>query len=164
MGFHALADLAHDDDDLFDMSKGMPEDYEPPAYPSGCCFTIKQSDLEQCGAEDGEPGEVMHFSAMAEVTSVFKSEDDCRIELEMMLFAGEDGKFCELQDPQPCICLTGAELEKMDLDGDCERGDLIHLQGSAKMVSHSSSEWGGEVCSMQIVQLSFAEDESTEEG
>ena len=161
MAFHSLASLAHDDDDLFDLSKGMGEDYEPPEYPGGCCFTIKTSDLEACGAEDGEPGDVMHFSAMAEVTSVFKSEDGCRIELELMLFAGEDGQFCELSDPKPCICLTAPELEKMDLEPDGAMGDLIHLFGSAKLTSCSSSEWG-EVCTMQVTDLTF-EDESTEE-
>ena len=162
MAFRALHSLRHDDDDLYDMSKGMPEDWDLPEYPGGCCFTIKTSDLEACGAENGTPGDVMHFSAMACVTSVFKSETGCRIELEVMLFAGEDGKFCELSDPKPCICLTAPEIEKMDLDADCALGDLIHLMGTARLTSCSSSDWG-EVCTMQITDLAFAEDESNEQ-
>jgi hypothetical protein len=59
----------------------------------------------------------MRFAAMGEVTSVFKGMKDCRIEIELQQFAGEDGKFFDLSEPCS-ICFTNAELEKMDLEAD----------------------------------------------
>lgn len=160
MAMHNMADMAHNDEQLYDMSKGMPSTYEPPEYPSGLCFSLPESDLEQAGALSGEPGDTMRFSAMGEVTSIFKGIKDTRIELQLGEFAGEDGKFFELSEPA-YICLCGAELEKMGLDADCERGDTIHLIGTARMESSSSTEWGGERCSLQVTELTF-EDESQE--
>ena len=163
MAFRQVHSLAHDDDDMYDMSKGMGPDYEPPEYPGGCQFSMKCEDLERAGCEDGHLGDVCNFSAMCEVTSVIKSlKGGCRIELEMQMFAGEDGEFFEVSDPCPYLCLTDKELGKMDLDDDCERGDLIHLMGEARVESTSSTEYGGEMCCLQITQLGFAENESSE--
>lgn len=162
MALRKYADLAHDDDQMYDLSKGMGKDYDPPAYPGGLKFSIAQADLERAGEGMGEMGATMHFSAMAECTSVFRHVDDgCRCELQILLFAGEDGKFFEPTMPA-CICLCGPEFEKMDLDDDCERGDLIHLQGNARLESSSSTEWGGDMVTFQITEMTFAEDESTE--
>lgn len=161
MALRQLHDMAHDDDRLYDLSKGMPDDYEPPEYPGGLCFSLTKEDLAKAGADGGEPGATMRFSAMGEVTSIFKGIDDCRIELEITQFAGEDGKFFEPSQPG-CICLCGPELEKMDLEADCERGDLIHLIGTARMESSSSTEWGGDMVCLQITELTYAEDESQE--
>lgn len=159
MAFHKFASLAHDDDQLYDLAKGMGKDYEPPEYPSACQFTLSREDLEQAGADMGDPGETMKFSAMGEVTSIHKDMDGCRIELQLGEFAGEDGKFFDLSTPS-YICLCGPELEKMDLDSDCERGDTIHLIGMARLERSSSTEFADQV-TLQITDLTF-EDESTE--
>lgn len=48
--------------------------------------------------------------------------------------------------PQPtypyglCICLCQDELDKLDLDKDCEPGDMIHLQCLAKVTSVSKND------------------------
>jgi len=165
----ALQSLQHDDEDRYDLEKGMPDDWEAPDYPSGCCFSISKADLAKAGCEDGEPGDTCRFSAMGEVTSIFKSVDSCRIEIELQQFAGEDGKFFELDQGgdnafpgNPSIYLCQRELEKMGLEADCERGDLIHLVGTARMESASSTEYGGDMHCLQITELSAAEDESDE--
>lgn len=160
MALRNLASMAHTDDQIYDMSKGMPRDWEPPEYPSGLCLCITKEDLAEAGGEGGEPGHTMRFSAMGEVTSVFKSMDDCRIELEIKQFAGEDGKFFDLSQ-SAYVCLCGPEMEKMDLDDDCERGDTIHLIGAVQMQSMSSTEYGGDMVTLQITDLTF-EDESAE--
>lgn len=155
-----LHDMSNSEDQLYELSKGMPDSWMPPEYPSGLCFSLTQDDLERAGAESGEPGASMRFSAMGEVTSIFKGIDTCRIELQIGEFAGDDGKFFDLENPA-YICLCQDELEKMDLDDDCERGDLIHLIGTARLESLSDTEYGGQMCSLQVVELSF-EDESAE--
>jgi hypothetical protein len=157
MAFAALKPLAYTDDELYDRPSTT---FEPPEYPPGCIFSLPCSDLEKAGCEGGEPGETCRFSAMGEVTSVFKGREDCRIEIELTMFAGEDGKFFELSEPAN-ICLCGPELEKMELEADCERGDLIHLIGEARLESQSSTEYGGERCQLQITHLD-CEDESDE--
>lgn len=151
--------MAHDDEQLFDLSKGMGKDYEPPEYPGGLCFSISREDLERVGGEGGEPGHTMSFSAMGEVTSIFKNMDGARIELQVGELAGEDGKFFDLDQPA-YLCLCGPELEKMDLDADCERGDTIHLIGMARLESSASTEYA-DMVTLQVTDLTF-EDESTE--
>ena len=161
MALRQFHDMSHDDEQLYELSKGMPDDYEPPEYPNSLQFTISQKDLERAGADGGDIGDTMRFSALAEVTSIFKGMDHCRIELQIDEFAGEDGKFFDPSFPG-CICLCDPELEKLGLEADCERGDMIHLIGSARLESSSSTEWGGDMVTMQITELTYAEDESTE--
>lgn len=160
MAWASLVSLAHDDEDKYDLGKGMPDSWEAPDYPTGCSFSLSAADLAKAKAEGGEPGDSMRFSAMGEATSIFKSLDGCRIEIEIGSFAGDDGKFFELES-STCICLTQSELEKMDLDAGCERGDTIHLIGTARMESASSTEYGGDRVCLQITELTF-EDESEE--
>lgn len=160
MALRSFTSLAHDDDDLYDLSKGMPKDYEPPEYPPGCCLNIAKEDLERSGAEDGELGDTMRFSAMGEVTSIYKAIDNCRIELQIGEFAGEDGKFFDLSQPT-YMCLCERELDKMGLEPDCERGDMLHLIGTARMDSASSTEYGGDMVCLQIAEMTW-EDESVE--
>jgi hypothetical protein len=160
MAFASLKSLAYNDEDHFEHLRKMTNGPELPEYPPGLCFSVPLSDLEAVGAEDGDPDDTMRFSAMGEVTNVFKGREDCRIELRLTEFAGEDGKFCELSVP-PCICLCGPELEKMELEADCERGDTIHLIGTVRLESVSDSEYGGEMACLQITELT-CEDESTE--
>jgi len=168
MALRQLQDMRHDDETLYDLAKGMPRDWEPPEYPQGLSFQISEEDLAKAAAEDGEPGDTMRFSAMGEVTSIFKGIDNCRIELKLTQFAGEDGQFFDLDDGGPAawlgapsICLCGPELEKLGLEADCERGDMLHLIGTARLDSSSSTEHGGDMHTLQIVEMT-CEDESEE--
>lgn len=166
MALRQLHSVAHDDDDLWDMSKGMPSGYEPPEFPPGLIFGLNARDLAAISDGDMEPGATMRFAAMGEVTSVHKSVDCCRIELCVDEFADEDGHFKELDQPAH-ICLCERELEKMDLDTkhedgtEIELGDTIHLVGTARLETVSSSEWG-EGVTLQIVELGYIENESQE--
>lgn len=161
MALRKMADMAHDDETLFDMSKGMPFDWTPPEYPSGLQFCVSKADLAKAGGESIEPDASMRFSAMGVVTSVLNGREDCRVEIELTQFAGEDGQFADLANPAP-ICLCGPELERMDLEADCECGDTIHLIGTARVEHVSSDEFSGERVMLQITELTYAEDESDE--
>ena len=160
MALRQMHSMAHSDDELYDLAKGTSPDYEPPEYPGGLCMTLAAADLAEAGYAAGEPGDTCRFSAMGEVTSIFQSADACQIELQIGEFAGEDGKFFDLTQPG-YICLCGPQCEKMDLDTDCERGDTLHLIGTARIESCSSNEYAGETCSLQITELTF-ENESDE--
>lgn len=65
-----------------------------------------------------------------------------------------------------CLSLGPDEMEKLDLDGDCQVGDLLHFTAMAKVtsVSMSDSEYSGPNCriELQIQQMGVPEDESTE--
>jgi hypothetical protein len=166
----ALRDLELDDEEKWDLGKDLPEGSEPPDYPSGLTLTLSEGDLERVGCCEGEPGDTTRFAAMGEVTAVHQSEDDARVELQIGEFAGEDGKFIELEHPA-YICLTHRELGKMSLDCDCEVGDLIHLIGEAKLVSISRMKGFAmdeddepdpiNMATLQVTHLGF-EDESSE--
>ena len=168
MAMRNYVDMAHDDEQLYELSKDMPDDYDPPEYPSGLCFTVPVSVLEQVEAEGGDPGDTMRFAVMAEVTSVFRSMDDCRVELRITDFAGENGQFVDLDDDDempwmsPSLCLCAAELDKLGLEADCELGDTIHLMGTVRLESLSNDGFSGERARLQIVELTYAEDESGE--
>lgn len=153
-------DLEYSDDEKYDRMRGMPDGYEPPDYPQNLCFQISKEDLAKAGAEGGNIDDEMHFAAMGEVTSTFKGREDCRIELEITEFAGQDGKFFDLSQPMH-ICLCGQELEKIELSDNAERGDLIHLIGKARLESMSSNEYAGDMACLQITALTY-EDESAE--
>lgn len=173
MGFRAdPISLEYDDEDLYDQRH--PE-YEPPAYPYGCRFDIDEGDLQKAAGEKGKPGEVMNFSAMAEVTSVRAGKNDCRVELQIKQFAGEDGKLFDIEQPKKnegelswygsnfgCICLCGPELDKMGLEADCDLGDTIHLTGEVCLEGLSRTEARGDVATLQITKLAF-EDEGDEQ-
>jgi len=64
-----------------------------------------------------------------------------------------------------CICLTERELEKLDLDGDCEVGDVIDLRAFAAVTSVSKSEGpDGPKCRIELqIQKLAVENEMTEE-
>ena len=167
MAMRNLTSMAHSDEALYDLSKGREKDYEPPEYPSGLCFSIPQSVLEEAGADDGEPDDTMRFSVMAKVTSVFRGRDDSRVEMRVMQFAGEDGKFIDVGDDDdmpwmcPSICLCGPDLEKLELEADCELSDMLHLIGTVRLESLSNDGFSGERALLQIVELAV-EDESAE--
>lgn len=158
MGWAGLKSVEYSDEEKYDRMAGP--SMEPPDYPPGLCFMICKDDLVKAGAEGGEPNDTMRFSAMGEVTSVFQGREDCRIEVSLNEFAGEDGKFFDLACPA-CICLCGPELEKIELSGNAERGDMIHVIGTARLESMSSTEWGGDMATLQVVEMTY-EDESEE--
>lgn len=160
MALHKMADMRHDDDQLYDMSKGMPFDWSPPEYPGGLQFCISKADLEKAGGANAELDASMRFAAMGIVTSVMNGRDNCRVEIELTQFAGEDGQFADLENPAS-ICLCGPELERMDLEADCERGDTIHLIGTVRVESTMSNEFMGDCATLQVTELTF-EDESDE--
>jgi hypothetical protein len=62
------------------------------------------------------------------------------------------------------ICLTEAELEKLDLEDECEVGDMVHLFCMAKVTSVSKEDsGGGPRCRIELSITDMAvEDEDTE--
>lgn len=65
-----------------------------------------------------------------------------------------------------CICLTEAELEKLDLDDSAEVGDYLHGRFMARVTSVSKNDHGGGAkcrIEMSLVALSIDENESTED-
>jgi hypothetical protein len=168
MAMSRFVDMAHDDEQLYELSKGMPDDWEPPEYPCGLCFMLPASVLEQVEADGGDPGDTMRFGLMAKVTSVFRSMDDCRVELRVTDFAGEDGQFVDLDDDDdmpwmaPSLCLCAADLDKLGLEADCDLGDTIHLVGTVRLESLSNDGFSGEQARLQITELTYAGDESAE--
>jgi hypothetical protein len=161
MALRQLKSVAYDDEELYDRSRGMLPDYDPPEYPCGLCFCVSKADLEKAGGEGGEPGATMRFSAMGEVTNTFQGIKDCRIEVELTQFAGEDGKFFDLEKPAN-ICFQGPELEKVEMSDNAERGDMVHLIGEARLESITDSEYADcPMASLQIISMTY-EDESAE--
>jgi hypothetical protein len=161
MALRDLKSLAYDDEELWDHSKGVPDNYEPPEYPPGMCFCISKADLEKAGGNDAAPNQTMRFSAMGEVTSTFVGREDCRIEVELSQFAGEDGKFFDLSMPVH-ICFQSPELAKVEMSDNAETGDMVHLIGEARVESVSDSQFSeGPMVSLQITQMNY-EDESEE--
>ncbi len=160
MAFRASApSMAYDDYERYQRSGRGAAEPEAPEYPINLQFMLTSEDLEKAEADDGEPGDMMRFAAMGTVSSVTKDMDDCRIELELTEFAGDDGKFFDLSQPAH-ICLCGPELEKMELEADCERGDMIHLIGTVRLERTHDHEFDSGA-TLQIVELTF-EDESSE--
>lgn len=157
MTYNSPKDMALTDDQILDHLMGS--EGKVPDYPSSLMFSLDKATLETIGVAGIKPDDNMRFACMGEVTSIYASREDCRIELEVNEFAGPDGKFQDLERPAH-LCLCGPELEKMDLDPDAERGDLIHLIGTARMESMMDSEFGDNAC-FQITELTF-EDESSE--
>ena len=167
---HTPVSIEFTDDEKLDRMR--PFDWSPtpeaPDYPGGCCFSVAEADLEKIGCEGGEPGDTCDFAAMATVTHCMNGLKGSRIELEITELAGEDGKFVTLSAPAS-ISLCDPELEKMDLDADCEVGDMIHLIGTMRLESVARSRGlpeigldGMETATLQIVALTYLEDESTE--
>ena len=66
--------------------------------------------------------------------------------------------------PGLCLCLTHEELAKLDLDDDCEVGDLIHLFAMAEVTAVSKNDRGsGKECRIELAVVAMrVENESTE--
>lgn len=66
-----------------------------------------------------------------------------------------------------CISLTHDELEKLDLDDECEVGDILHIVAMARVTSVSKNETtSGQNCriELQIFDIETMENENTEYG
>lgn len=64
-----------------------------------------------------------------------------------------------------CISLTHDELEKLDLDDECEVGDILHMVAMARVTSVSKNETtNGQNCriELQIFDIETLEDENKE--
>jgi hypothetical protein len=66
--------------------------------------------------------------------------------------------------PGLCLCLTERELEKLDLDDDCEVGDTIHLFALCRVTSKSKRDTGsGAECRIELaIDEMEVEDEDLE--
>ncbi len=60
-----------------------------------------------------------------------------------------------------CISLTHEELDKLDLEDDCEIGDLLHMVCMARVKSVNKNESGCRI-EMEIFDIETLEDENTE--
>lgn len=69
--------------------------------------------------------------------------------------------------PGLCICLTGRELEKLDLEADCEIGDMIDIRCFARVTSVSKragADAGDDDCRVELQITDMAlENEMTED-
>lgn len=153
-----MASLEYTDEEKFD--RMFPEMPEPEIYPSGLMLMIDKADLGKLCDGECAPGMTLRFAAMGTATSVYRDSDSVRIEVELGQMAGENGQFAEMDRP-PSICLCGPEMEKLDLAEECERGDMIHIIGSARVQSVSSPSYGGDMVGLQITEM-CVEDESEE--
>lgn len=159
-----LRSMRMTDEDHYDWLKsrrglGMPME-EPPEYPPGLCFSIPEQHLEDLDIDDAVPGAVVKFGAMVEATSCHHTEDACRIEASIKMVSIDGGPYVEV-DSGPCICLNENDHEKLDLEQGCERGDLLHLIGMARVSTIRDTEYGGKCVELQITDCRV-EDESTE--
>jgi hypothetical protein len=160
--FRNLRSMELSDDERFDWLDRRSEPMEPPDYPPGMCFTVRESDFGALGVEGVAPGQTVDFAALARATSVSRDMDGCRVEAEIMLLSLGDGEMVELDDMmRPCICLDEGDHERLDLDEECESGDVLHLIGVAQVKSIGDSQWGGKTMCLQIIQA-CVEDEDRE--
>jgi hypothetical protein len=162
----SMRSMAHSDDELYDMAKaraGLGND-DLPEFPLGLRFTVREPSFETLGIDDALPGAAVKFAALARATNVSRRTDGCRIEAEIDMLALDGGKMAELDDTaRPSICLDENDHDRLDLDEDCERGDMLHLIGMARVESVDDTEYGGKAVTLQITHASV-ENEDMEAG
>jgi hypothetical protein len=155
-----LREMGYTDDEMLDHMIGPGA--EMPEFPPGLSFTMDKATLEQIAEGEAAPGAMLNFAAMGTVLSVTRDRrEGCRIELELTMFAGPDGKF-EALEGAPSICLCDGECEKLDLDDSCEKGDLLHLMGMARVERTNDPQFGDGTVTMQVTHLACVENESEE--
>lgn len=92
--FRAMKDMARTTEEKVEaMMPTVPADM--PDYPYGLCISLTEAELEKLGLDDEcEVGDMIHLFAMAQVTSVSKTQNDggncCRIELQVTHLGCED--------------------------------------------------------------------------
>jgi hypothetical protein len=162
--FRPLKSLQLDDEDQYDWLKKqrLGPAIDPPEYPPGMCFTVYEPHFEALGIGECNPGESVKFAAMVRATSVMRNTEGCRIEAEIDFLSLGDGQLVELADGvRPSISLDENDHERLDIEEDCQRGDLLHLIGTAQIMECSDTEYGGRALRLQITHASV-EDESAE--
>jgi hypothetical protein len=100
-GFSTMIDMARDQEEIKeDMPKAI-EAPSAPVYPYGLCISLTEEELEKLGLDGELPkvGMMIHFVAMAKVTSVSQNErveadgtkeNCCRVELQITHLATEN--------------------------------------------------------------------------
>jgi hypothetical protein len=157
MGWSTLVDMELDDDDKFDLSSQFGLSDQDVDYPPGLQFSISEPDFEALGVDsDVEKGATTKFMAMAIVKSIDIGER-CRVELEIDMLSIGEGAFVDL-GRKPFICFGDGELSRLDLEADCERGDLLHMSGIARVtaIHKPNRDYGNEdSVTLQIEQLAI---------
>lgn len=167
--FRQLKSMALSDDEQLDWLKSRYGGYavpqgreEPPEYPMGLCFTVREENFEALDIGEVKPGDTVRFAAFARATSVNRRMDGCRVEAEIDFLSLGDSEMVELDEMcRPCLCLDENDHERLDLDEECERGDMLHLIGTAQVKSTDDTQWMGKCLCLQIVEASV-ENESDE--
>jgi hypothetical protein len=161
--FRPLKSMALSDDEIYDWAKaraGMSE--EPPEYPPGMRFTVREGDFGALGVDVARPGESVRFAALARATSVRRDNDGCRMEVEIDFLSLSDSDMVELGEiGRPCLCLDQNDHDRLDLDDEVDRGDMLHLIGTAKVEAVEDTQWGGKALTLQVVEAAV-EDEDLE--
>lgn len=92
-----MVDMARTDDEMEEMMGG--DVYTPPNYPGGLCISLTHNELSKLGLDaDCEVGDLLHAVCMAKVTSVSKTEDSCRIEMQIIDIEVLEDETTEYQD------------------------------------------------------------------
>ena len=92
----AMVDMSLTETESAEMSPVPVDAASRPRYPYGLCISLCSDELEKLGLADLdlEPGDMLHFHAMATVTSVSMNqrqdaEDHCRVELQITAMSAE---------------------------------------------------------------------------
>lgn len=155
MAWSALVSMELDDEEKYDLSqeRGFETDYPP-----GLRFTVHACCFGALEIGDGYAhGSSTRFAAMATVMAINIGESDCRVELQIEMLSLGDGPFVDL-DRKPFVCFSRREMDRLDLDSDCERGDLLHMNGLARIVEIDKprEDFGGEdSITLQIEQIAI---------
>lgn len=81
MSFSVLTDMAKTP---ADKAEDMTAAIEPNPYGYNLCLSLTRHDLDKLDLDDDcDVGDMVMLRALAKVTSVSKSEDNCRIELQI---------------------------------------------------------------------------------
>lgn len=76
-----MVDMAHDPEET---GAALPERVFPPTYPYGLSISLSEKELEKLDLPaDCEIGDILHMVSMAKVTNFNKSENGCRIEMQI---------------------------------------------------------------------------------
>ena len=90
MSWSKFVDLELDDEDKLDTINPVPMP-SAPDYPYGLRICLTHKELEKLALDNEcDVGDIIDFRAFAEVTSISKNGDDCRIELQIQKMALED--------------------------------------------------------------------------
>ena len=89
MAWSKLVDMELDDESQLDYP--TPIAMEKPQYPCGLRICLTHEELGKLGLDQScEVGDYLHIKAFATVTSVNKSEDCCRVEMQIEKMSAED--------------------------------------------------------------------------